>query len=236
MNTARDGQTPSMPSSQGADFSAAAYAAIGILSAYIRRQRTAGGCFIEVPMLQSAICAANVGMSGVLARRAGYSGKPEMEPWGRNPRYNIYPTRDEKFVTVCLLEYRAWKDFCSYINRSDLAPPEEWAERHTSHGERAASIRTAISEFCKSRDRDALVAEMTAARIAICAIYTADEAIAADHIIDSNIIGFTDHPVEGRVPFFVDPLARAGLSDPTRLPSPALDEHGPEIRNRLRIK
>ena len=229
LKTVEPGQRPSMPTFQGGDFTAAAFATIGILSAYIRRMNSKVGCYIEVPMFQSLVSASNVGMSGALARVAGYPGKPEMEPWGKNPRYNIYETRDGKFVTACLLEYRAWQRFCEYIGRSELAPSEGWADRHSTHGERTGAIREAIATFCLSRDRDALADEMRAAEIAICAIYTADEAIGSEHARETGVVDFTEPADEGRIPHVVDPLATAGLTDPGRLPAPALGQHTDEI-------
>jgi len=182
-------------------------------------------------MYDSLISASNVAMSGALARLAGYSGKPEMEPWGRNPRYNIYRTRDNKFVTVCLLEYRGWKRFCDYIGRPELAPEESWADRHTDHADRADAFRQAIAGFCLAHDRDELAELMVKAEIAICPIYSTDEAIVYAH--ERGAVKFTPHPVDGRVPYIVDPLARAGLTDPERRPSPQLAEHGDEIRREL---
>ena len=159
------GTPPPMPTFQAGDFTAAAFATIGILAACIRRTATGQGCYLEIPMYDSLISVSNVALSGALARIAGYAGKPEMEPWGRNPRYNIYPTRDGKFVTVCLLEYRGWKRFCEYIGRADLAPEEDWSDRHSDHGDRAAAFRDAIASFCLSRGRDELAAEMREAEI-----------------------------------------------------------------------
>lgn len=233
LKTSQPGERPPIPSYQGGDFTAAAYATMGVLAAYIRRLKTNAGCYIEVPMYRSLISVSNVGMSGALARLAGYSGRPEMEPWGKNPRYNIYPTCDGKYVTVCLLEYRAWQRFCDHIGRSELAPEESWADRHTDHGERNDAIRSAIAGFCLSRDRDALADEMSAAEIAICAVYSADEALNSEQTRTKGIVAFTDHPSEGRIPHFVDPLAKAGLSDPTRLPSPVLGQHTEEVLRAL---
>src|ERR1700712_5519169 len=82
----KDGQMPPMPTFQAGDFTAAAFAAIGILAACVGRQSSGKGCYLEVPMYDSLISVSNVAMSGALARVAGYTGKPEMEPWGRNPR------------------------------------------------------------------------------------------------------------------------------------------------------
>lgn len=225
------GKAPPMPTFQGGDFTAAAFSAIGVLAAYIRRMSTGAGSYIEIPMYDSLISASNVAMSGALARLAGYSGKPEMEPWGRNPRYNIYRTRDNKFVTVCLLEYRGWKRFCDYIGRPELAPEESWADRHTDHADRADAFRQAIAGFCLAHDRDELAELMVKAEIAICPIYSTDEAIVYAH--ERGAVKFTPHPVDGRVPYIVDPLARAGLTDPERRPSPQLAEHGDEIRREL---
>jgi crotonobetainyl-CoA:carnitine CoA-transferase CaiB-like acyl-CoA transferase len=188
---------------------------------------------LEIPMYDSLFGVSNVALSGALARLAGYSGKPEMEPWGRNPRYNIYPTRDGRFVTVCLLEYRGWKRFCDYIGRGDLAPEESWADRHSDHGERADSIQAAISAFCLTHDRDDLAERMRQAEIAICPVYSTDEAVASAHARERGIVAFSAHPLDGPIPYVRDPLARAGLTDPERLPSPGLGEHGEAVRREL---
>jgi CoA:oxalate CoA-transferase len=227
------GKKPPMPTFQGGDFTAAAFATIGVLAAHIRRTATGIGCYLEIPMYDSLISVSNVALSGALARLAGYSGKPEMEPWGRNPRYNIYATRDGKYVTVCLLEYRGWKRFCDYIGRSDLAPEESWADRHTDHAGRADAFREAISTFCQAHDRDELAEKMREAEIAICPIYSADEAVASAHARERGVIAFSEHPVDGAVPYLRDPLALAGLTEPERRPSPQLGEHGEEVRREL---
>jgi CoA:oxalate CoA-transferase len=232
----RSGDKPPMPTFQAGDFTAASFATIGILSAFIRRTAVGQGCYLEIPMYDSLISVSNVALSGPLARLAGYSGVPEMEPWGRNPRYNIYPTRDAKFVTVCLLEYRGWQRFCEYIGREDLAPAESWSDRHSDHGDRAAAFRDAIGAFCLSRDRDSLADEMRSAEISICAVYTTDEAVNSAHAIERGAVRFSERPLDGLVPYLVDPLAKAGLSNPERRPSPELGEHSDEVRRELRDK
>jgi formyl-CoA transferase len=172
-------------------------------------------------------------MSGAMSRLAGYPGKPEMEPWGRNPRYNIYPTRDGKFVTACLLEYRGWKRFCDHIGRSELAPEESWADRHSDHGDRGEVFRQAIGDFCLAHDRDDLVENLREAEIAICAVYSTDEALGSAHAKERDVVGFGEHPVDGPIPYVRDPLVHAGLTAPERRPSPQLGEHGEEVRAEL---
>jgi crotonobetainyl-CoA:carnitine CoA-transferase CaiB-like acyl-CoA transferase len=225
-----EGEVPPMPKVQTGDWAAAAYATIAILAAYIRRQSTGEGAFIETSMYDSLLSWSSIGLSSALSRLAGYSGEPALEAFGTNPRYATYATRDRKAVTVCLLEARSWLRFCDHIGRPDLAYAETAADRHTSHAGRAAVFREVITAFCLAHDRDELAARMEAMGIAIGPVYSPDEALDSAVAKARGSVGILDHPVDGHIPFFVDPLCRAGLSDPTRRHAPALGEHDAEIR------
>ena len=74
---------------------------------------------------------------------------------------------------------------------------------------------------------------MREAEIAICAVYSTDEAVTSAHADERGVIGFGEHPVDGAVPYFRDPLFHAGLTAPERRPSPQLGEHGEEVRREL---
>ena len=224
---------PPMPSFQAGDYAAASYATIGVLSAYIRRMQTGQGCYLEIPMFDSLLCAAPVSLSGAFARLTGGEGTPEMEPWGRNPRYAIYPTRDGKAVAVCLLEARGWHRFCTFIGRTDLIYDEDWSDRHTSHGAYSGAFRDAISAYCASHDRDELAEKMKTAGISITPVYSADEALRSAHAKERDIVRFSEHPTDGQLPYIHDPLMQAGLSQPNRMPSPELGEHTDALKAEL---
>jgi crotonobetainyl-CoA:carnitine CoA-transferase CaiB-like acyl-CoA transferase len=227
-----DGQEtpPAMPMFHTGDYSAAIYAAIGILAACIRRMQTGAGCFLDVPMFDCTLAMASVTLSSALARLAGSTGDPKLEVFGTNPRYACYRTRDGKAVSVSLLEMRTWQRFCEYIKRPDLIYDETWSDRHTTHVRYTEVFRKAIAEFCASDDRDNLVKRMVGAGIPICAIYNADEAVTSSEVSARQLIAFSEHPVQGPIPYFKDPLVRAGLSDPTRRHAPSLNEQGVEVR------
>jgi crotonobetainyl-CoA:carnitine CoA-transferase CaiB-like acyl-CoA transferase len=222
---------PPMPQIQTADWAAAAFATIGILAAHAKRQATGQGARIDASMYDALLSWSSIKLSSALARLAGHSGLPALESFGTNPRYATYRSRDGKAVTVSLLEARSWALFCDHIGRPDLVYEESASDRHTSHPGRTEHFREAIAAFCLAHDRDDLVARMEAAGIAIGPVYSPDEAVDAAHRFGA--IAFYDHPVDGRVPYFVDPLARSGLADPLRRPAPAPDEHGQEIRAEL---
>lgn len=231
---AQDGGLPPMPSFQAADYAGATYATIAILAAWIQRLKTGRGRHLDVALYDSLMALSNIAMTGALARRAGFTGEPKLEVWGSNPRYAIYPTRDGKAVTVCLLEIRTWERFCHEIGRPDLIYAETFADRHTSHGDRARLFREAIAQLCLAHDRDALVERMVKADIPICAVYTPDEALVSTEAEGRGIVGLVEHPVDGPIPQLLDPLTRAGLSDPKRQMAPRLGQHGDEVRAELR--
>jgi len=228
--------TPAMPGFQSADYAGATYATIAVLSAYIQRLKTGRGRHLDVALYDSLVVLSNIALASAMARTAGFSGKPELEVWGSNPRYAVYPTRDGKAVTVCLLETRTWERFCKFIGRSDLIYEETHADRHTSHGDRANVFRKVIGGLCLAHDRDALVAKMVEADIAICPAYSPDEALASPEAKGRGLVRMVEHPVDGPIPQIVDPLTRAGLTDPQRRLAPRLGEHNDEIRRGLKAR
>ena len=60
-------------------------------------------------------------------------------------------------------------------------------------------------------------------------MYTPDEALRHPQVAARGNVNFIDHPLEGRIPHFVNPLARAGLSRADHTPAPDLGEHSAEI-------
>lgn len=225
---------PAIPRFVSADYAAGAYGAIAVLGALVRRNASGQGCRIEVPMYDSLMAWTVISSSSALARLSGFTGMPEIENFGNNPRYAAYLAKDRKPVTVALLEARTWRLFCNHISRPDLIYEEGWADRHTAHGAHTEKFRKAIADFCASKDRDALVEECRRHGLPICAAYSPDEALQSREAAIRGIVRFHDHPADGRVPYFADPLVQAGLSDPSRAPAPGLNEHAEEILRELR--
>ena len=68
---------------------------------------------------------------------------------------------------------------------------------------------------------------------AICPICTPEEALALPHVRARNLVGEIDHPLEGRIPYLVSPLARAGLAGEAPGPAPDLGEQSEAILREL---
>ena len=217
---------PAPPGFLAADFAGALFAVIGIQAALAQRARTGTGCEIDLGMFEALFNMCIIPFSSSMARSAGHSGLPKIESFGANPRYDTYLSKDGKPVAVSLLETRSWRAFCASIGREDLVPEEEsLADRLSAHGPHQARYRQALTEFCAAHDWDDLMHHLEATGIAICPICTPDEAMALPHVAARGLINVIDHPVEGKVPHLVNPLARAGLARAEHTPAPDLGEH-----------
>lgn len=225
---------PGPPGFLAGDYAGAAMAAIGVMAGVMQSRRTGAGCYIDLSMFDSLFYMNNIVLTGAMARLAGQSGQPTLQAFGGNPRYNVYVCKDGKPVAVSLLEARQWKQFCEVIGRTDMIFADEgFDSRLSDHGERAALFRSTISEFCASMDRAPLLALMEAHQIPIAAVNTPDEALQEPVVAARGLVGYTDDPVEGRIPHLVSPYKRAGLTREKHKTAPGLGEHNDDVLREL---
>ncbi len=233
MGRSPDGAAP-VPGFQAADFAGSLYAVIAIQAALAQRAHTGAGCEVDLAMFEALFDMCFLPLSSAVARLGGASAAPAMETFGANPRYATYRTRDGRQVAITLLESRAWREFCEHIGRPDLVSPDETpADRLGSHGERAPRYRAALADYCAAHTWQELMERMEGTGIAICPVAAPEEAVALPHVAAREMLTTMHHPDEGRIPQWVNPLARAGLARKQQRPAPALGQHSREILQSL---
>lgn len=205
--------SPPNPPFHAANYSGAAVSVIGILAALQRRHTTGEGCYLDLAMYDSLMSMLDLALVSAMGRRAGTPDTRTMDVWGSNPRYRTYPTRDGKAVAVCLLEAKLWRTFCEAQGRPDLVHGEESLEdRLTAHADRAAAYGRLITEYCRTRSRDEIVAEAKRLRLPITPVLTPDEGLVSDVAVARGaILGPREDDVEGRVVQLRNPLRHSGL-------------------------
>jgi CoA:oxalate CoA-transferase len=229
VNLANDPQ-PGPPGFLAGDYAGAAMATIGVMAGLMQAKQTGEGCYIDLSMFDSLFYMNNIVLTGAMARLAGQSGLPTLQAFGGNPRYNVYVCKDGKPVAVSLLEARQWRQFCEVIGRTDMIFADEGPEsRLSDHGERSALFRATIRDFCASMERAPLLALMEEHQIPIAPVNTPDEALAEPVVAARGLVGYTDHPVEGRIPHLISPYARAGLTTKERKDAPGLGADGDDV-------
>lgn len=235
MGCALDGiNPPPVPGFQAADYAGALFAVIGIQAALAQREKTGTGCEIDLAMFEALYPMSLIPLSSQMARSAGFSGEPRMESFGGNPRYSTYLSKDGKPVAVSLLEAKAWGEFCKLVGRPDLFDKDESpAARLSTHGERGGLYRKALADYCGAHTWAELMDRMNETGVAICPVCTPEESLALPHVTARGMVARMDHPVEGNIPYLVNPLFRAGLISEERRPAPRLGEDTRQILHEL---
>ncbi|MBI3090472.1 MAG: CoA transferase [Candidatus Tectomicrobia bacterium] len=110
---------PVIPGVLTADLAGGMMACIGLLIGLLQRERTGRGCYVDVAMLDCVVA-----MLGFHLERLLASGEMPQRGSGHftggAPCYNVYRTKDGRFLTLGNLEEKFWRAFCTLVERPDL--------------------------------------------------------------------------------------------------------------------
>ena len=129
LSTSENG-TPVVPMSQIADIAGGSYPAfMNILLALFKVQKTKLGCHLDISMYENLIPLAWLGLTNSFIRQ-GPVKKNSLHLNGGIGRYNIYKTKDNKFLALGALEDKFWYKFCKIIEApekviNELYPPKK---------------------------------------------------------------------------------------------------------------
>ena len=107
---------PVLPAALVADIAGGAYPAVmNILLALRERDRSGVGCKLDVAMADNLFTLMYWGLgNGLAAGQWPQSGSDLVT--GGSPRYNIYRTRDGRFLAAAPLEQKFWELFCELLD------------------------------------------------------------------------------------------------------------------------
>ncbi len=112
----RDRPVPAHPPS--ADFASGMQAALTVLAALLRRERTGQGASIDVSIAETVLAWQALVLTA--ARRPGHEPRRAASRLGGGAAcYQVYETADGRFVTLGALEEKFWAAFCRAVGRED---------------------------------------------------------------------------------------------------------------------
>lgn len=117
--SARKGERPALPGVQIGDIGGGAlYAVIGILTALMGVKNGGPGQYIDTAMLDGAVSLMAWNASGYLAN--GQAVEPEGNILlGQLACYNIYETKDRRYLSLGAVEAHLWQNFCRKIGKPE---------------------------------------------------------------------------------------------------------------------
>lgn len=122
--TVNKGDAPMIPTNGYGDFQCSLFLAAGILAAVIGREQSGEGDYVTCSLQHAGIYALSTGM--VSAQYGNPYPKSRLEV--NNPLNNVFHSKDDKWVVLCLPEYdRDWPRVMHLIGRDDLAEHPDYS-------------------------------------------------------------------------------------------------------------
>lgn len=194
-NVGPDG-VPALPNLQIGDLLGGAQAAVqGILAALIGARTTGRGRFVDISMTDT-VFAHNI-MPLVAVNNYGRPAEPGRDLLtGGVPCYNVYRTRDGRFMAVGALELKFWEACCDVLERPDLKT-RHWSLGQEVGGPDARRVKAELDDLFAQHDFAAWIERFADADCCVTPVLRADEAIAHPLFTERKMIARADHASEG---------------------------------------
>lgn len=233
----RFGEDPVIPLNLIADYAGASlHAVIGILLALIARERIGRGQYIDISYTN---CALNVLaaspiflyylMTGILPRRG------ETALSGGYPYYNIYKTRDSKYISIGCLEQHFWERLCRILGVEEFIP-YSFSREHLytpPTDPRWRKVREKLQKIFLTRDRDEWFEILAQNDIPVGKVYTLNEVLSDPQILSQGMIVKIDHEAFGSLRQIGIPIKLSETPGRIRSLAPVLGQHTKEILREL---
>jgi alpha-methylacyl-CoA racemase len=161
---------PALPGATVADIAAGGMqAAMSIMAALLRRERTGEGEHLDVSIADGALAMMSLYVDEYLATGAE-PGPGHYILTGRYACYDVYRCADGRFVAVGAIESQFWRNLCALLGL------DRYADAQTDDA-RQDEIRDAMAEVFATKTRDEWVAVLGPADTCVSPVNTVAEAV-----------------------------------------------------------
>ncbi|MDP8949965.1 MAG: CoA transferase [Actinomycetota bacterium] len=211
------------------DLSAGLFCTFGILTAYVAREETGRGQFIDTSLFEGAL-ALSIWETAEL-----WSTGRIPQPFGSAHRltapYQALETRDG-YVNVGANNQRLWARLCKALGREDLIEDPRFATNDDRMENRAELVEE-LEAATRKKDTDEWVEILLEAGFPAGPIYNYKEVFEDPHTAAREMMVEMDHPVEGAVKGLGIPVKLSETPGEIRRAAPLLGEHTEETLTEL---
>jgi formyl-CoA transferase len=213
------------------DIGCSLFTVYAILAAYIGRQATGRGQYIDASLYEAGIAFAIWDISeywgtGRVPDRLGTANRMAAP-------YEAVRAKDGYFV-IGANNDRLWLRLCEVIERPDLAANPNYKTNANRLANRQA-LAGDLGKTFLTQDRDHWVSLLLEAGVPAGPISDYAEVFGSDHAKARQMKMTISHPIEGAVPNIGFPVKLSGTPQQVRRPPPLLGEHNDEIFAELGI-
>ncbi len=212
-----------------ADLSTGLFAAYGILSAIIAREKTSEGQMVDASILDGQVALLNYIATAYFATgnvpgRMG-SAHPSIVP------YQVFETQD-KDIIIAVANDGLWEKCCDALGWEDLRT-EPSLETNEKRAERREWLVETMNERLRSRSSKEILARLEEMGVPAGPVHTVDQVLNLPQVKERESIIEIEHPTiqDLRMPGF--PVKLSGTPAEVKLPPPLLGEHTSEVLKEL---
>jgi crotonobetainyl-CoA:carnitine CoA-transferase CaiB-like acyl-CoA transferase len=224
--TGLKGGPPVIPAIQICDIQSAIYAVVAITAALYKRERTNEGEFIDISLMDTAVASMIIPMgchfAGVSTERGGLflSGGAQF--------YNVYETKDRKFISIGALEPGFWVALCNVLG------VEKYQDQQIASAEESEKIRADLAEKFREKRRDEWVKILNEREVPCAPVYDVGEVMADPQVRAREMIFEMETQAYGKLNQIATPIRTSHNPLTARSAPPKLGQHTLEILQGLR--
>jgi formyl-CoA transferase len=178
-----------------ADVAAGLFAALGIMTALLERERSGKGQWVQSSLLHAGIALMDFQAARYLI--GGEVPKPVGNDHPTSMPTSTYPTRDG-YLNVAASGQAMWKTLCATLGREDLLQRPEFADEAGRSRNRAA-LNAELATALRTRTNGEWIERLNAAGIPCGPIYRVDEVFADPQVQHLGIATPVPHPQLGEI-------------------------------------
>jgi crotonobetainyl-CoA:carnitine CoA-transferase CaiB-like acyl-CoA transferase len=166
---------PVIPGIPIADMSVGIFLAFAALAGMMARERTGEGQYIDIPMTDIMV-AYNMFHVGVYLSQS--EAGEELNITGDAPFYEVFKTKDGKFISFGNVEKKFWDNFCEAIGRVDLKPHQ------FAVGSRKDEMMSELRELFLSKRREEWLALFKGKEVCCTPVNSVEEVFHDPHVME----------------------------------------------------
>ncbi|WP_449355410.1 CaiB/BaiF CoA transferase family protein [Virgibacillus natechei] len=218
----QDGK-PIVPAAQIADIGGGALpAAVGILLALFEREKSGKGQFVDISMLDGVVSWLQTTLPNYLSTDVPVI-RGEQTLLGGMAAYEVYETKDGRWLSVGALEPKFWKAFCEGIGRGDFIPLLN-APLHEQH-----RLKYEIQLIIAEKQLGEWISIFSEKEACVSPVLTFEELVHDPQITEREMIQTVAHKTLGAVKQIGIPIKLSETPGEIRGQAPKLGEHTKEI-------
>ncbi|MDR1731604.1 MAG: CoA transferase [Synergistaceae bacterium] len=216
---------PVIPGIQIADLAGGLMAVIGILVALQGRGVTGRGQQVDASLFSAAIAMLPADAS-VLFGGGGIPTRGEGRLTGGWPHYNIYRTKDGRYLACGALEKKFWKNLCGVLGREDLSDAIDDKKNFPA-------LKNLLESTFREHTLNEWLQKLEGRETCITPIKNLDEVFEDPHVVENELVVDVEDAELGRYRQLGQPIKLSETPGRLETTAPKLGEHNEKILTEL---